>query len=181
MSAKIAKPELVPYGGRGLGEGATVCSPPTSRRKVSLCMTRLARPGAAVRGPDDVCAAVRGLEHADRESLYALHLDTKNRVIGVEEIAKGTLSAVETTPREVFKGAILSNANAIIMVHNHPSGDPSPSSADVEFTKRLGAAGKLLGIPLRDHVIVGDGSCKGMSDSRSHGIEFGDSRRYRRR
>ncbi|MCK5333958.1 MAG: DNA repair protein RadC, partial [Candidatus Aenigmarchaeota archaeon] len=83
------------------------------------------------------------------------YLDTKNRIIRDEIVSVGTLNSSLVHPREIFKGAIKESANAIILVHNHPSGDPTPSEEDKEVTKRLSDAGELLSINMLDHVIVG--------------------------
>ncbi len=91
----------------------------------------------------------------DKEHFMVLHLDSKNRIIKDEIISIGTLNASLTHPREIFKSAIKESSNAIILVHNHPSGDPSPSRQDIEITEKLFEAGKLLGINVLDHVIVG--------------------------
>jgi DNA repair protein RadC len=101
--------------------------------------------------------------------------------VGVEEIARGTLTEVGTTPREVFKGAILTNAASIILAHNHPSGEPTPSSADIEVTREMARAGKLLGIPVRDHVIVGAEGCTSLRVSGPSSIEFAGTKARRRR
>jgi DNA repair protein RadC len=84
-----------------------------------------------------------------------LLLDVKHRVIAEEVVSIGILDGSLIHPREVFKAAISANSAAIIIAHNHPSGDPAPSGADREVTKRLRDAGKILGIPVVDHVIVG--------------------------
>lgn len=105
------------------------------------------------------CSRVSHLQSADRESFYALHLDVRNHVIGVEEVSKGTLSGVEVHPRELFKGAILNNASKMIIAHNHPSGVASPSREDIQLTERIAKAGEMLGIPLLDHVIVAGSKC----------------------
>jgi len=92
----------------------------------------------------------------NKEQFMILHLDSKNRVIKDEIVSIGTLNASLIHPREVFKSAIKESVNSIILVHNHPSGDPSPSSEDEAITRRLVDAGKLLDITVLDHVIVGD-------------------------
>jgi DNA repair protein RadC len=85
-----------------------------------------------------------------------LHLNPKNQVVGYQEISHGTISASLVSPREVFKAAILSNSFALLVAHNHPSGAQlSPSKEDLETTKQLLKAGKILGITVMDHVIVG--------------------------
>lgn len=94
---------------------------------------------------------------ADREQFKVILLNAKNHVIDVESISEGTLNAALVHPREVFKPAIKRSAYAVIVAHNHPSGDPSPSREDHEVTKRLLAAGETLGIQMLDHLIVGDG------------------------
>jgi len=83
-------------------------------------------------------------------------LDTKNQVIRVETVAVGTLNSSGVEPREVFKNAIRYSAAAVILVHNHPSGDPTPSREDVTLTRRLLQVGELVGIEILDHIIVGD-------------------------
>lgn len=83
-------------------------------------------------------------------------LDTKNQVIGIEDISIGTLNASIVHPRDVFKVAIKRNCNSIILVHNHPSGDVEPSNEDINITRRLVDAGNLLGISILDHIIIGD-------------------------
>ena len=84
-----------------------------------------------------------------------LHLDTKNRVIKEEVVSIGTLNSSLIHPRELFRSAIRESANALILVHNHPSGDPSPSKEDERITERLFEAGELLNIKVLDHVIAG--------------------------
>ncbi len=93
----------------------------------------------------------------ERECFKVLHLDVKNRVKKVETISVGTLSASLVHPREVFKSAVRDNCASVIIVHNHPTGDPAPSSHDTETTERIKAAGKVLGIALLDHIIIGEG------------------------
>ena len=98
------------------------------------------------------------LGDTDREHFVVIMLDTKNKVIGINTVSTGSLTASIVHPREVFKPAILSNANAIICGHNHPSGAPAPSAEDRALTTRLVAAGKTLGILMFDHVVIGDGT-----------------------
>lgn len=104
--------------------------------------------------PDDLEPFVRPLQHASEEYFLAFHLDAGNRVIGFSEVSHGTLSSSLVHPREVFKSAMLSNAHAIIVAHNHPGGSNTPSPDDLKTTEQLVAAGKLLGIPVVDHLIV---------------------------
>ena len=97
---------------------------------------------------------VNGLE---KEHFYAILLDSKNRLIRKEVVSVGTLTASLVHPREVFRPAIRECAASIIVAHNHPSGDPTPSREDLEITARLQKAGELIGIPMLDHVIIGAG------------------------
>lgn len=91
----------------------------------------------------------------DREYFFVIHLNTKGKIMYVEIVSIGTLNSTIVHPREIFKTAILNSSHAIILAHNHPSGDPSPSEEDLEITERLVSSGKLLGIEVLDHVIVG--------------------------
>jgi DNA repair protein RadC len=95
-----------------------------------------------------------------KEYFFCLHLDGKNRIACLDCVSVGSLNQCIVHPREVFKTALLSSAAGIILVHNHPTGDPSPSSEDIAITRRLKEAGELLGIRVLDHVIVGsEGTC----------------------
>ena len=95
------------------------------------------------------------LKDEKQENFYILMLDTKNNIIGEQLISKGILDASIIHPREVFKPAIKNSASKIILVHNHPSGDPTPSREDEEMTKDFKKTGKMLGISLVDHIIIG--------------------------
>ena len=96
--------------------------------------------------------------HLEVEVFTVVLLDTKNQVIDVVEISSGTLNCCIVHPRDVFKVAIRKNANATIICHNHPSGDPTPSAEDINITKRLIQAGEIVGIKVLDHVVVGNSS-----------------------
>jgi DNA repair protein RadC len=97
------------------------------------------------------------MRHLEREHFAALIVNTKMRLIDYVEIAIGGLNSAIIHPRELFKQAVRANGAGLIAVHNHPSGDPNPSREDIMLTRRLVEAGKLLGIDLIDHVIIGDG------------------------
>ena len=97
----------------------------------------------------------QGYADRDREAFIVLLLDVKHRVTAEEVISIGILDGSLIHPREVFKAAVAGSAAGIIIAHNHPSGDPKPSAQDREVTRRLQEAGKILGIPVVDHVIVG--------------------------
>ena len=90
------------------------------------------------------------------EYMYMICMNTKNKVIGVFEISHGTVNSSLVSAREVFQKALLANAVSIILMHNHPSGECDPSREDIEVTKRLVDAGKIVGIEVLDHIIIGD-------------------------
>ncbi|WP_195617540.1 JAB domain-containing protein [Clostridium paraputrificum] len=96
------------------------------------------------------------LEGADREKFVLLTLNTKNHITSITTVSVGSLSETTVHPREVFKTAILLNSASIIVCHNHPSGDSTPSKADINVTTRIKEGGKILGIELLDHIIIGD-------------------------
>ena len=91
----------------------------------------------------------------DRERFVTVALDSGHRILGLEEVSVGSLNTAPIHPREIFKALILANAAAFIGVHNHPSGEPTPSKEDIAVTRKLREAGELLGIPLLDHIILG--------------------------
>jgi len=104
------------------------------------------------------CAAVLTdlLRDESCEVFGILCLTTKHRLIAYHEVSRGSLDSTLVHPREVFKAALLANAAAIVLAHNHPSGDPTPSPDDVALTTRLRAVGALIGIDVLDHVVIGD-------------------------
>jgi DNA repair protein RadC len=119
-----------------------------------------------VRNSADAAQIIRSfLAGADREYFVALLLDGKHRVNALNLVAAGSLTSALIHPREVFKPAILANADCVIVVgHNHPSGDPSPSQDDLALSIRLVQAGEMLGIKVLDHIIVGDGDYISFAD-----------------
>ena len=123
----------------------------------------------SVRSPSGVyrllAPRVRGLE---RETFFVLLLDGRHRLLASERVSEGTLTTSLVHPREVFRTAIRSSAAAVVVAHNHPSGDPEPSRQDLEVTRRLAECGRLVGIPLDDHVVVGHGTHVSIRDR----IEF---------
>lgn len=100
----------------------------------------------------------------DREQIKSLCLDTRNQLLGDAVVSVGTVNSSLAHPRECFKEAIRRSATSVIFVHNHPSGDPAPSAEDIALTRQLVEAGKLLGIDVLDHVIVGDGTYASMKE-----------------
>ena len=139
---------------------------PAQSYRIPIYKIALVREAAlTVRQPPQFCSSAQAvhvirtyLAETDREHLLALTVDTKNRLIGINTVSVGSLSSSLGHPREVFKAAILQNAAAIILAHNHPSGDPTPSSEDRALTERIKQASELLGIRLLDHIVVGDGT-----------------------
>ncbi|HEY8343588.1 MAG TPA: DNA repair protein RadC [Bacillota bacterium] len=110
-----------------------------------------------IKSPKDVAdllmAKLRFLKH---ERFLAVHLNTKNKVLSIETISIGTLDSSLVHPRELFKTAIKNSSAALILAHNHPSGDPYPSKEDLTLTRRLREGGEILGIQILDHIIIGD-------------------------
>ena len=111
---------------------------------------------AAIRGPDDVLAQVRDLPRARKEHFVVLLLNARHEVQCRETVSIGSLNASIVHPREVFLPAILHSAASVVLVHNHPSGDPEPSEEDLSITRRLVQVGELVGIDVLDHVNVAE-------------------------
>jgi DNA repair protein RadC len=107
--------------------------------------------------PQDVARFfISDLRFLQQEHFIVIHLNTKNRLLSKETITIGTLDSSLVHPREVFKAAIRQSSASLILIHNHPSGDPRPSREDINLTRRLKEAGDLLGIPILDHLIIGN-------------------------
>ena len=148
--------ELMQIRGLGQAKAATVLAALELGRRIAS-----ARPLDKVRfgSPQEGAAFLMPrLRYAKKEQFVVILLDTKNKVIGTEVISEGSLTNSTVHPREVFQPAILQHAAAIAVAHNHPSGDPHPSKEDRQLTEVLLAAGKTLGIPLLDHLVIGDGT-----------------------
>lgn len=123
---------------------------------------RVSRPdmtkGYVISGADDVASLLmEEMRYERKEHFKCVLLDTKGRVITVEDVSTGDLSATPVHPREVFSPAVRKSAASVVCVHNHPSGDPTPSREDIATTERLCQVGALLGIRVLDHVVIGDG------------------------
>jgi DNA repair protein RadC len=122
--------------------------------------------GARLDHPRLVYESVRGrLGRSDREHFLVLPVDSRGRKLAEVEVGRGGRSRVALSPRDVFEVAVREGAEAVLLVHNHPSGDPTPSPSDVALTHRLQAAGELLGIGVLDHVVIGDGSYCSMAEA----------------
>ena len=112
-----------------------------------------------IQSASDVDALVRQfIEDLDREAMVVVALNAKSEPICLQVVSTGSLSASIVHPREVFKVAILSNAYSILLAHNHPSGDTTPSQEDISITKRLKNAADIMGVPMLDHIIIGSGN-----------------------
>ncbi|MGA3243394.1 MAG: DNA repair protein RadC [Bacteroidota bacterium] len=110
-----------------------------------------------VRSPADVVQNFRFLFHQIvHERFVCLWLNTANRVMGLTVVSEGTLNSSLVHPREVFRDAIVATSASIIVMHNHPSGNPEPSQEDITITRQLVESGKVLGIPVHDHVIIAE-------------------------
>lgn len=121
-------------------------------------------PDKKVTTSDEVFRLFSFLSDETKEHFLALHLDSKNRLLCLDHVSIGSLNASVVHPREIFKSCLLSSAAVIILIHNHPSGDPTPSREDMELTARLGEAGELLGIRVLDHIIIGSGCYVSLAD-----------------
>lgn len=116
------------------------------------------RRGALIDSPRQVYESLRGRCRRLRvEHFWVLALDARGRRLACEEVARGAPNRVHICPRDVFARAVADGASAVVLAHNHPSGDPTPSAEDLALTEELAHVGELLGITVRDHVIVGDG------------------------
>ena len=115
--------------------------------------------------PEDVfrCVAPR-LAGLQQEIFLAIGVDIRNGLLDVVEVARGTVHGVEVHPREVFRPLVRMAAAGAVVVHNHPSGDPTPSQEDIELTRRLRAVGELIGIPVVDHVVVADSGFRSVAE-----------------
>lgn len=113
-------------------------------------------PGSRYTSPEQIFQTFNFLKNETKEYFISIHLDGKNRIVCIDQVSVGSLNQSIVHPREVFKTSLLSSAAAMILVHNHPSGDPTPSREDMEITKRLKEVGDLLGIRVLDHIVIGD-------------------------
>lgn len=111
-----------------------------------------------IRTPDDAARLLmQRLRYEKKEQFLIMVLSTKNHVLAIRNLSVGILNSCIVHPREVFREAASLNAAAIILVHNHPSGDPTPSPEDIALTRRMAEAGRLMDLPVLDHLIIGDG------------------------
>jgi len=124
--------------------------------EIKLCAVHDGKPGKQFLKSQDVYDEFKCLSGEMQENFYVINLNSKNKVLNKNLVSIGSSQACLCYPSDVFRAAIVQNASAIFVVHNHPSGDPAPSTQDIEITKRLKSSGEIIGINLLDHVIVGD-------------------------
>lgn len=157
-----ARPEeLCQVPGIGVAKAGRIVAAIELGRRLATAAPR--RP--AVRQAADVARLLHeNMRYLRREHLRAVSLDTKRRIIAIDTISVGGLDSTIVHPREVFRKAIQRSASAVILVHNHPSGDPTPSPEDLTVTKRMIRAGQLLGIEILDHIVMGDGRYASLRD-----------------
>ena len=123
---------------------------------------------ATITGPEEAARILQSLIGSkDREHFVALILNARYRVVGIDIVAVGSLDQALVAPREVFKSAVIGSAAALVVGHNHPSGNPEQSAEDVALTRRLVEAGQLLGIRLLDHIIVTDRTWVSLAESKT--------------
>lgn len=142
---------------KGIGQAKAISLLASAELSKRLAKSKLGET-VIVRTPQDAALfMMEDLRHQKKEFFVALFLNTKNHITGKEVLSIGTLNASLVHPREVFRAAIRHSSASIICLHNHPSGDPTPSTEDIKITKRLVEAGNLIGIDVLDHIIIGDG------------------------
>jgi len=153
--ARARVPQLSSLPGVGLAKAAQLKAAFELGKRLA---TSVDGPKAVVGGASDAAALVmEDLRHRQQECLAAIFLDTRNQVICVRILTVGTLTGSPAHPREVFREALAQGCASLIVCHNHPSGDPTPSKDDIALTARLVQAGELMGVPLVDHIVIGGG------------------------
>jgi DNA repair protein RadC len=151
---EMSASELIKIKGIGLAKAMQIKAGIELGRRIARSVQHST---VTIRSPRDVSdLLMEDLRYLKKEHFVCLFLNTKNHVIGQETLSIGSLNASIVHPREVFVAAIKRSSASIICVHNHPSGDPTPSREDIEITKRLSEAGRLIGIDVLDHIIIGD-------------------------
>lgn len=151
----ISVPELAKIDGVGQVKAATLQAAIELGRRLSV---QAAAKIEVIHGPEDVAHyAMPRYRFEQKEHFAVLLLNTKNHILGMPEVSVGSLSASVVHPREVFRAAIDYAAASMILLHNHPSGDPTPSREDIAVTERMVKAGKIMDIPVLDHIVLGNG------------------------
>lgn len=151
---RLSAEDLVCCEGIGPAAAARLLGSLELSRRVSVRSGSVRRMISCAEDVVRICAPQ--LRGSDREHFWALALNTKNQLLRTIEVSIGSLNASIVHPRELFKEAVRLSAASVVVVHNHPSGDPTPSGADIQLTRRLVKAGDVLGIEVLDHVVIGD-------------------------
>lgn len=148
--------------------GSSRTRPPAWARRIPAAFALAAaaglsareRHGTRVLKPEVAAAHVRAViaGHDDAECFVVLYLNAQQRVIDARLVARGSVAEVDAHPREVFRPGVQCGAHSVVIAHNHPSGDPEPSEADIRLTVRLGEVGAMLGVPVLDHIVIGSGT-----------------------
>lgn len=166
---RISPRELGQSGGMGPAKTATVRAALEIGRRIA---GRRLHAGAAIRSPADIYRHFHPtLRDVPHERFLVVLLDARHRVIRWEVVSQGTLTASLVHPREVFRPALRDAAAAVVLVHNHPSGDPTPSREDREVTARLARAGELLGVQVLDHVVVAERGFRSLREEGALGLD----------
>jgi len=167
--ARISFSELIAERGLGAAKASQLQAALELGRRLALTIPQ---ERLQIRNPTDVATLLMAeMGHLEQENFCVLFLDTRNRVLGSESVYKGSLNQSQVRVGEVFREAVRRNCAAVIVAHNHPSGDPTPSPEDVAVTHDLASAGKLLGIEVLDHLIIGQQRWISM---RERGLGFED-------
>ncbi len=147
--------ELCRIKGIGQAKASVVLAAVELGRRI---MTTSASSRININSPEDVASLfMENMRYLKKEHFNVLLLNTKSEIITIDNVSVGSLKSAEAHPREVFINALRRSAAGVVLVHNHPSGNPEPSAVDIALTKRLAEAGAILGIDVLDHIVIGDG------------------------
>jgi DNA repair protein RadC len=161
--ARAGIPQLADQKGLGLAKAAQLKAAFELGKRVAAAQSGF-RP--TIRSAEAAAALVmEELRYLQQECLLGIFLDTKSQLICRRQLTLGTLSGSPAHPREIFREAVTQGAASIILCHNHPSGDPTPSADDITLTTRLVKAGELMGVPVVDHIIIGNGRHVSLKDA----------------
>lgn len=117
-----------------------------------------------ISGPPDAYRFLSNLQYEANEKFLSLNLDSDNKCVGIYQAAQGTLKSAYVSPYDIFKAAMLTNSDRIILAHNHPSGKSTPSKEDINLTRKIYDAGKIMDIDILDHIVIGDGDYTSLKD-----------------
>ena len=147
--------ELSQFRGMGMAKACKLIAAAELARRIYSAASYKRK---VIKTPEDAASVVmEEMRYLKKEHFRIILLNVKNHLLSVDDVSIGSLSASVVHPREIFRISIKKSASAIILVHNHPSGDPTPSQEDINITRRIFEAGKIVGIDVLDHIIIGDG------------------------